>query len=491
MNKKYVYICSIIVLFLTLFLVFSLSHKGTNARTRKIFYIAGDINFPPYEFVDEDGVYRGFNVDMIRAIAIEMGIDIKIMPMKWKDAVQALEEGQVDAIQGMLRSAKREEIFRFSDPIIINSQVIFVRKDNQYIAEIKDLRGSKVVVQKGDISEEILQQLGNVGVFLAETQYEALEALIRGEVDAFVGNRLTGLYILQKYKYTDQIKIVGNEMNTSQYCIAVQKDNIQLMELFNQGLGNLKQNKTYDKIYYKWFGEEIQDHTSMLRRFLIVCMMAFVGTSVITIVMIWLNRRLKKLVERRTEELRIINEELKNEIEERKKAQEETWYQAHYDYLTNIANRKYFMDALKEAIIEAEGTDYKIGVLFLDLDKFKLVNDTFGHEFGDQLLHAFVERVKACITEDCFFSRNGGDEFTIMCTHVTQIYEIMDIADQIIRVLQVPFMIEQQSVNQNASIGISIYPDHGRDIESLLKIADRDMYYIKCNGGNGCKISEI
>ena len=84
------------------------------ASEKKVLKIAGDNNYPPYEFVDEDGNYRGFNVDMMRAIAIELGIEIELVPMGWQEAMDALESGEVDAVQGMTRSALREEKFDFS-----------------------------------------------------------------------------------------------------------------------------------------------------------------------------------------------------------------------------------------------------------------------------------------------------------------------------------------------------------------------------------------
>ncbi len=245
---------------------------------RDVLRIAGDNNYPPYEFVDEDGNYRGFNVDMMRAIAIELGIDIELIPMSWQEAMEALEKGgEVDAVQGMTKSSMREEKFDFSSPLVTNSQAIFVLKDINYICDLKDLAGKKVSFQRADVSYELAQDIKGIKPIIMTNQEEAIDLLLQGEVDAFVGNRLTGIYYLQREENFDKVKIVGGEpMHITEYCTSVQKGDKEVLNKINLGLNRIKKNGTYDKIYQKWFGETFVDKSRHFRNLLYVSIVFFV-----------------------------------------------------------------------------------------------------------------------------------------------------------------------------------------------------------------------
>ncbi|MCK5763549.1 MAG: transporter substrate-binding domain-containing protein, partial [Clostridiales bacterium] len=125
----------------------------------KILHLAGDIEFPPFEYQDKFGDYRGFNVDILRAIAIEEGFEIKFTPMNWDEAVDTLMKGEVDGIQGMKYSRNREEFFIFSDPYITTATNIFVLKNNNYIKNLDDFENRYVAVQKYDIASDLINNI--------------------------------------------------------------------------------------------------------------------------------------------------------------------------------------------------------------------------------------------------------------------------------------------------------------------------------------------
>jgi PAS domain S-box-containing protein len=307
---------SLVSILFTMLLCFVILGTPASALTDQTIKIAGDVTYPPYEFVDENGLYKGFNVDIMRAVSIELGIDIEIVPMKWNEALKALQEEEVDVIQGMTRSSIREEKFSFSDPLIVNSQVIFVRKDTTGILSLKDLSGSRVSLQSGDVAEEIVKNIPSIDILMKDDQKQAIDALLSGEVDAFVGNRLTGLYLLQKNRKVNEIKIVGEPMNPTEYCAATLKGNINNIEMINTGIARIKENGTYDKIYKKWFGESFVDTSAYWKRLLIVSVIiSMVGLGVILFVISW-NTKLKEAVADRTAELAHANESLK--VQQRK-----------------------------------------------------------------------------------------------------------------------------------------------------------------------------
>ncbi len=121
--------------------------------------VAGDSNFPPYEFVDDKGNYRGFNVDIMKAIEEAIGVEIQLLPMRWSDAILALERQQIDAIQGMSKIPSREEKYLFTQSTIVNSSAIFIKKDVDYIKGIEDLKGARVAYQVGDINEDRIRDI--------------------------------------------------------------------------------------------------------------------------------------------------------------------------------------------------------------------------------------------------------------------------------------------------------------------------------------------
>ena len=242
-----------IILSLSLFLSIDFSEDSEKLKL----VIAGDENYAPLEYVDENGIYKGFNVDLIRAIGIELGLDIEIIPMKWDDALNALKEGKVDAIQGMNITDHRRESFDFTTETLENSHSIFVSKDNLYVKEISDLKGRIVSIQEGDVVFEGISDVSFERVIEKNDQVLAIDELLASNVDAFIGNTLIGKYYLQKTNQNELVKIAGSPLNTKPYAIAVKKGDTQTLHILEDGLNRLYENGTYDKIYVKWCGEDI------------------------------------------------------------------------------------------------------------------------------------------------------------------------------------------------------------------------------------------
>jgi PAS domain S-box-containing protein len=293
-----------------LFLAIMANPFQIKANTNNVIKVAGDEDYPPYEFVDKNGYYKGFNIDIMKAISVSIGKDIEIIPMRWQDALNALENKEVDAIQGMTRSVNREERFNFTEALVKSSQAIFVRSDTNNISELASLNGLSVAVQAEDISKELMKDMREVKTVIYSNQEQAIHALLDGEVDAFVGNRLTGLYIVQSMKQYNKIKIAGEPLYPIEYASAALKQNSEVLRLLNNGLENIKKNGEYDKIYNKWFGESLTDNSIVWKRLLLIISYILVFViAVITFVFYW-NRSLKRIVSVRTSELAAANEKL-------------------------------------------------------------------------------------------------------------------------------------------------------------------------------------
>jgi diguanylate cyclase (GGDEF)-like protein len=176
------------------------------------------------------------------------------------------------------------------------------------------------------------------------------------------------------------------------------------------------------------------------------------------------------------------------DITERKLAEDTINFQAYHDLLTNLPNRALLRDRLSLAISQAKREDEMLAVMFLDLDRFKNINDSLGHVVGDELLQQVSTRLKSCVREGDTLARFGGDEFTLLLPKITRGKEdVSSIAEKINDVLKDPFVIDNNELYVSASIGISIYPRDGTNMDLLIKHADIAMYHVKDTGKNNYK----
>ncbi|MBZ0157635.1 MAG: EAL domain-containing protein [Alphaproteobacteria bacterium] len=172
------------------------------------------------------------------------------------------------------------------------------------------------------------------------------------------------------------------------------------------------------------------------------------------------------------------------DITKRKQMEETIRFQAYHDLLTGLPNRTLFMDRLALEVPQAQRTRKRIAVLFLDLDRFKNINDSLGHTIGDHLLQNVADRLKGHMRETDTLARVGGDEFTVLLPLINQVEDAAKIADKIIGIFKTPFITDGHELHITSSIGISIYPEDGTQAETLLKNADIAMYHAKDQGRN-------
>jgi diguanylate cyclase (GGDEF)-like protein/PAS domain S-box-containing protein len=167
-------------------------------------------------------------------------------------------------------------------------------------------------------------------------------------------------------------------------------------------------------------------------------------------------------------------------------------YLAYYDGLTGLPNRRLFLDRLNMSISHARRESHMLAVMFIDLDQFKQINDTLGHQVGDELLIGVTERMKSCLRNEDTLARLAGDEFTVLLPDIPHPDAARNVAQKFLECCAQPLSINGHELCVTASIGIAIYPNDGEDAESLLHHADLAMYRIKESGRNGylCHPSE-
>jgi diguanylate cyclase (GGDEF)-like protein/PAS domain S-box-containing protein len=179
------------------------------------------------------------------------------------------------------------------------------------------------------------------------------------------------------------------------------------------------------------------------------------------------------------------------DISARKKAEQQILYLSQHCPLTDLPNRVLFGDRLKQAILNAKRSHTKFGLLFVDIDGFKPVNDRHGHAVGDVLLQRIGKRMKQCIRESDTIARIGGDEFVAILPLVNEVGDAILIAEKLRQMIERPFAVEDCILRVSASIGVAVYPNDGLDEETLQVTADHAMYRAKNRGGNAVVVNEV
>jgi two-component system sensor histidine kinase EvgS len=217
--------------------------------------VGGDHQYPPFEYLDEQGNPAGFNVELTRMIAREMGLDVEIRLGPWAEVLRDLERGEIDAIQGMFYSVERDHKFDFTQAHSVNNYAVVVRRgESAPPVSVSDLKGKSIVVQKGDVSHDYLLEQGLESRIVAvETQEDMLRELAEGKHDCALGPRIIALHIIKARGWTN-LQLGQNSFLSLDYCYAVPNGHAALLAQFSEGLQVLKDSGEYRRLHEKWMG---------------------------------------------------------------------------------------------------------------------------------------------------------------------------------------------------------------------------------------------
>ncbi|WDE12938.1 GGDEF domain-containing protein [Thalassomonas haliotis] len=179
------------------------------------------------------------------------------------------------------------------------------------------------------------------------------------------------------------------------------------------------------------------------------------------------------------------------DITERKHSEEELYHQANYDLLTKLPNRSHFTDSVRHALIQARRRHHGLALLFIDLDNFKPINDTYGHAMGDTLLQQVSAAIQNSLRKEDLTCRFGGDEFIILLPSISKRNNAAVVAEKVLRCIKQPINLSNHQLSISASIGISTFPEDGDSYETLMPHADMAMYKVKNFGGNNYQFHQI
>jgi polar amino acid transport system substrate-binding protein len=221
---------------------------------RAVVVVGGDRDYPPYEFLDESGQPAGYNVDLTRAIAEVMGMRVEIRLGGWSEMRQGLQDGTIDALQGMSFSEDRARVVDFAPPSTVVNHAIFARDGSHPVSSLDELAGHRVALHRAGIMDDQLTKLGRgTDLVRTDTPADALRTLSAGNADYAVVAVLPGTFITRQFKLTNVHPVVIG-VATQRYGYAVRKGNGELLSRFTEGLAILKETGRYAEIRQKWLG---------------------------------------------------------------------------------------------------------------------------------------------------------------------------------------------------------------------------------------------
>jgi len=423
-------------------------------------------NWQPMEFVNEQGTLGGINVDIIKLIGERSTINFNFVVFdNWGKLYQALLDKKIAMAGGISPTPKRENKLLFTKPYWELPWVILHRKIFGKHSSLKDFYGKKIAVVKGyQLISEFTSKYPQISLLLVDNTQIGLSAIEQGAVDGMLEPLVIASELIKKESHIALMISVMDELEWDSTHIAIRKDWPELQKIVNKGILSIKKSAK-QKIYEKWFNVKVDTGFNKNIVLRVALQAGILILVVIIIIVVW-NRRLFK------------------EVKHRKSLEEKMKHMATHDELTGLGNRALLKDRLNNLIGLHQRQHLQMAVLFVDLDGFKTINDTYGHNVGDELLTKLSQRFQTSVRTSDTLVRFGGDEFVFLLTGLNNGQEAAFIADKILHLLNMPFELSAITTCVSCSIGIALYPDDGTTDVELLKVADTLMYKVKAQGKN-------
>ncbi|MCG8312738.1 MAG: transporter substrate-binding domain-containing protein [Pseudomonadales bacterium] len=420
--------------------------------------LASDFAWPPFETVSEKGIYSGIAADYLALLEERLGIQFVVSPRKpWVDIMGMLERKELDVFSCAMETATRRRYASFTAPYISHPMVIVTRNDVGYINGLQGLNGKTIAIEKGYASFDLLShEHPELLLNPYDDSLSAMLAVSKGEVFAYIGNIATLSYMVREQGLTN-IKISGQIPYDFQLALGVRNDWPLLVPILQKGLDSISL-EDKNAILQKWIAVEVEDSIDLVLAFEILAVVLLALFAVI-----YWNVMLNRRVSERTAQLQ---------------------YQAEYDQLTDLPNRELSLDRLSQLTSVARRNQTCVAVMFLDLDDFKKINDTLGHDKGDRVIVEVAKRLTATMRSEDTISRLGGDEFIILLGELQSASAAIPVIHHVLSCFKSPFLLGDREILLTVSVGIAFFPENGSTPSELLRNADAAMYNAKREGRN-------
>ncbi len=417
----------------------------------------------PKIFLDEKGQPDGFFPQLLKRIAEQEDWTLNYHSCEWENCLRQLQQGEIDLMPDVAYSVQRARLFPLSKEVVLSSWSAVYVREGVHLPSVKELQGKSLAVVKGSIQyralAEKLEKLGVQATFHEVSNFNEVFRLIRvGWVDAGLVNTYFGR------RHADEFGLEPTPIlvKPSLLMFAAAPGKEKLLDVLDTHVRQWKNDPRsfYYRAMHDWFSptEEAQRIPTWIQWLLGLAGIA--ALALLALVFLF-----RALVQRKTLEL-----------EEKARSLE---HLANHDLLTGLPNRKLFFDRLKQALRRVSRSGELLAVLYIDLDQFKQINDSFGHGVGDEVLKEVTRRLRTAVREQDTIARLGGDEFAVVMETLKEPESTMHCVKRLREALREPLIVQQVQFNINISIGISIYPQDGHDAHTLLRNADTAMFKAK------------
>jgi len=416
-----------------------------------------EINWKPLSIIENSSM-NGVLGDYLDLVSKHTGIKFQYVPhSKWENVLDDFKNGNID----ILPSTPEYKAMGLMSNIYAKYPMVIVTGHKfKYIENLDDISDKTIAVPKYYSSYDyLMKNYPHIKLKITNDIPEALNLVSEGKADAFLGHIATSLYYIAQLHLSD-LKISGKTKFIFEHNYLIQNKYPQLVSIINKTLNSISQ-KEISKINSSWVRTTRESKTQYTLLWQIL--------GAISLLFLLFLYRHYKLAEH--------NRELN-------KQKDILRYQANHDTLTNLPNRTLFNDRLTKCIQRAKRHKKQFALLFLDLDRFKAINDSLGHQVGDKVLKEVANRLQSFIREDDTLARLGGDEFTIILEELKNNRDVGIFAQKLLDSLEKSFDIANQKLYISTSIGISLYPKDSLSIDNLIKYADSAMYKAKDEGRN-------
>jgi len=420
----------------------------------------------PYEYLDEEGVPRGISIDVFN-IAEEMtGQKFNFVAYdSWDSLIEEFKVGEIDMVANISATDKRRAFAEFTSSYWHTPWSITTHKSVANVDSILNFFGKRLaLIEEYQMIQDIHEHYPEVIIQVVQDYDEAISLLKAGVIDGVLDNMLVSAqYIQANDLYQFKIHVIEDlPYDTSHMGI---RAGMKLQTEIMERVVNAITEEDRKKILNERFKVDVVQGVSSKIYVRNIVTAIIIATIIVVLVLLW-------------------NNKLKQEIRKRIAAETKLKHLASHDPLTALPNRALLMDRLNLAVASHKRNNKCLALMFIDLDGFKQVNDSFGHDVGDELLKQVAARLSSVGRVTDTVARFGGDEFVVMVTDLADLNQSAKIAEKIIADFSEAFDLSVARVNVGASIGIAAFPDNADEPLGLIKAADNAMYKVKEMGKN-------
>jgi len=452
-------------------------------QKKKKITICVDPKWKPYEWIDEKGEYRGIGADYFGLFCQNLPLQTQLYKTdNWSESIAAIKAHKCDALPMAGITQERKKFLNFTTPYIYAPYVVATTSDKSFIENFRDKLAKKyAVIRHSAVLDDLKKLYGSMDIVEVPTIGDGLRLVREGKVFGFINTAKVISYYIQEHNL-DNIKIDAKLPIGYNLAIATQKDEKALRDIFQSAIVNADQSKI-KQIEDKWSSVVLESRADYTFFYKILGLLSLVLFALLYrfIVLRRANRELEQRVNEKTFALQQLNCELEEKVEQRTK---ELKHQAYYDTLTNLPNRALFQERLHMDIEKSKRSQSLVALYFIDLDRFKEINDSLGHQAGDEVLRIVAKRLQESVRSEDTLARLGGDEFTLLVEGIEHLQECISIAQKMLYVGKKPIKIDEHTLYISLSIGISLAPQDTLNTVDLLKNADAAMYKAKEMGRN-------